>query len=189
MRERLEELERVNKKKEKDEEKKHKFLKPGCEKQYKFNEKIKEQLCEKLSLELKKHFRRGVPERVEQMIKEGEKEIDEQNHNLKIADEFGFKGLETFSKEELARNDKEEKRIKAMRKELKDREEKRKTKLGKEGFRGFRDRNRFGFQRNDRREDKDKKTKDDPKCYNCQGYGHIARDCTKAKVGGGRGRR
>ena len=30
------------------------------------------------------------------------------------------------------------------------------------------------------------KTKDNhnTKCYNCQGFGHYARDCTKAKQGG-----
>ena len=50
--------------------------------------------------------------------------LGEHNHKLKIADEFGFDGLETFSKEELARNDKEEKKIKAMRKEKKEKEEK-----------------------------------------------------------------
>ena len=185
LRERLDEVERVNKKlEEKEKDKKHKFKKPGCEKQFKFNEKVQEVLCEKLRLELKKHFRRGVPDKIEELIKAGEKELDEQNHKLKVADEFGFHGLETFSKEELARDDKEEKKIKAMRKEKKEKEEKMRAKRGKEGgYRGFRER-RFG----DRREDGDKKTKDDPKCYNCQGFGHIARDCTKAKVGG-RGRR
>ena len=59
--------------------------------------------------------------------------MGEHNYKLKIADEFGFDGLDTFSKEDLARNDKEEKKIKAMRKEKKEKEEKLRAKRGKEG--------------------------------------------------------
>ena len=182
LRERLDEVERVNKKlEEKEKDKKHKFTKPGCEKQFKFNEKVKEILCEKLSLELKKHFRRGVPDKIEEMIKTGEKELDEQNHKLKIADEFGFDGLKTFSKEELARDDKEEKKLKAMRKEKKEKEDKLKTRRGKDGgFRGYRER-RFEDKKEDR---SPRKAKEDTKCFNCERYGHIARDCTKPKRGG-----
>ena len=43
---------------------------------------------DKLKVELKKHFKDGLPEKVEEIIKEGEKEVDEQNHRLKIADDF-----------------------------------------------------------------------------------------------------
>ena len=54
--------------------------------------------------------------------------MDDQNHKMKIADEFGFKALDEFLKEELARNAKEEKKIKRHRKEKKEREEKFKGK-------------------------------------------------------------
>ena len=74
--ERLEEVERINAKLEKK-EKDFKFTKTGCETQYKFNNKIKEVCGEKMRVELKKHFRNGLPEKIEELIKEGEKEIDD----------------------------------------------------------------------------------------------------------------
>ena len=99
--ERLEEVERVNAKFEKKEkEKDFKFTNEGCEKQYKFNDKMKDLFSDKLKSDLKKHFKDGLPEKVEEIIKEGEKEFDEQNHKLKIADEFGFCSLADFIKED-----------------------------------------------------------------------------------------
>ena len=122
--ERLEEVERINAKLEKKEkDKDFKFTKTGCENQYKFNIKIKELCGEKMRVELKKLFRDGLPPKIEELIKEGEKEIDDENHKLKIANEFGYKAVEDFTKEDLARNEKEEKKIKWLRKE-KEREEK-----------------------------------------------------------------
>ena len=82
---------------------KHRRL--GCERQYKFNEKMKDMFGDKLKNELKKHFKNGLPDKVEEIIKEDEKELDEQNHKLKIADELGFKSLDDFVKEDLARDD------------------------------------------------------------------------------------
>ena len=85
----LEELERVNVKFEKKEkEKEFKFTNKGCEKQFKFNGKMKELFSDKLKVELKKHFKDGLPEKVEEIIREGEKEVDEQNYWLKISDDF-----------------------------------------------------------------------------------------------------
>ena len=104
--EQLEEVERVNAKlKRKEKEKEFKFTKAGCERQYKFNEKMKDMFGDKLKNELKKHFKNGLPDKVEEIIKEDEKELDEQNHKWKIADEFGFKSLDDFVKEDLARDD------------------------------------------------------------------------------------
>ena len=78
--ERVEEVERVNAKlEEKEKEKKFKFSKPGCETQFKFNTKIKDLWGDKLRVELKKHFKNGLPEKIEGLVKEGEKEIDDQN--------------------------------------------------------------------------------------------------------------
>ena len=116
--ERMDEGERIIAKLEKKEkEREFKFSKPGCEKQYRFNSKIRELIGDKLRFELQKHFRGGVPDKMERLIKEVEKEIDDQNHKLKIADEFGFRALDDFDKEDLARDDKEEKILKALRKE------------------------------------------------------------------------
>ena len=95
----MEEVERVNAKLEKN-EKEFKFTDKDCEKQYKFNDKMKDLFSDKLKAELKKLFKDGLPEKVEEIIKEGEKEFDEQNHKLKIADEFGFCSLADFIKED-----------------------------------------------------------------------------------------
>ena len=200
--ERLEEVERINAKFEKKEkEKEFKFTKTGCETQYKFNVKIKELYSEKLKVELKKHFKNGLPGKIEELIKEGEKEIDDENHKLKIANEFGFKAVEEFTKEDLARDEKEEKKIKLLRKEKKEKEEKnrsyRNNQSGRDGYRSFKDGYRgFGDTYKDKKfeskrnsKDGDKfKSKDDIKCYNCQGFGHMARDCSKPQSGG-RGRK
>ena len=147
--ERLEEVERINSKLEKKEkDKEFKITKIGCENQFKFNNKIKEISGEKMRVELKKHFKNGLPPKVEELIKEGEKEIDYENHKLKIANEFGFKAVEDFVKEDLARDDKEEKKIKRLRKE-KEREEKargyRSFRGGRGSFRSFGD-GRQGFE-------------------------------------------
>ena len=199
--ERLEEVERINAKLEKKgKEKEFKFTKLGCENQYKFNIKIKDLYSEKLRIELKKHFKDGLPEKIEELIKEGEKEIDDENHKLKIANEFGFKAVEEFTKEDLARDEKEEKKIKSLRKEKKEREEKsrsyRGNRGGRDSFRSFKDGYRgLGDSYKDRKFEGKKyskesgdKTKADVKCYNCQGFGHMARDCSKPQSGG-RGRK
>jgi len=116
--ERVEEAERLNAKLEvKEKEKKFKFSKTGCETQFKFNSKIKDLWGDELKVELKKHFKEGLPEKIEGLVKEAEKEIDDQNHKLKIADEFGFPALDDFTKEDLARDEKEEKKIKALKKD------------------------------------------------------------------------
>ena len=110
--------------KAKEEDEKFKFSKPGCEKQFKFNIKMKDRFGVDLKTELERCF---------------EKEIDEQNFKLKVADEFGFEAMEDFSKEDLARNKEEEKKIKVFRKEKKDREQRTVKKGTPRWFRKFRD--------------------------------------------------
>ena len=205
--ERLEEVERVNAKLEKkNKDKEFKFTKTSCETQHKFNSKLKEICAEKMRVELKKHFREGLPAKIEELIKEGEKEIDDENHKLKIADEFGSKAVVEFSKEDLARNDKEEKKIKRLRKDKKEREEKARSsgfaRGGRGGYRGYRSapRNYGTFARFDGRfdgrfdkgSDREKVGKEESKtkagagvkCYNCQGFGHMARECSKPQADG-----
>ena len=197
----VEEEERVNAKlEEKEKEKKFKFSKSGCETQFKFNTKIKDLWGDKLRVELKKHFKNGLPEKIEGLVKEGEKEIDDQNHKLKIADEFGFPALDDFIKEDLARDEKEEKKVKALKKEKKEKEEKGRSRRGrggyaggKDGFRGFRgsfrgsrDKSFYGGRSN--KVTDSLKDREDIKCFSCQSWRHMARDCVKP-LSGGRGRR
>ena len=192
--ERLEKAERINAKLEvKGKEKKFKFSKPGCEKQLNFNSKMKDLFGDDLKVELQKHFKEGLPEKIGGLVKEAEKEIDDQNLRLKIADEFGYKAMQDFIKEDLARDEKEEKKIKALRKEKKEREERDK---GKGGFRGFRSRgsgaglrNKYSFEKDsgERRSRKgadSRRGREDIECFNCQAVGHMARDCVKLSSGG-----
>ena len=196
--ERLEKAERINAKLEvKEKEKKFKFSKPGCEKQFKFNSKMKDLFGEDLKVELEKHFKGGLPEGIGGLVKEAGKEIDDQNLRLKIADEFGFKAMEDFVKEDLARDEKEEKKIKALRKEKKEREEKVRGKGWREGHGGFRAgrvffsrpwASRVGSKDFERDFVKKKSWKEvggraDMKCYSCQGVGHMARDCLRSSSG------
>ena len=180
--ERLEKAERINARLEvKEKEKKFKFSKPGCEKQFKFNSKMKDLFGDDLKVELEKHFKEGLPEGIGGLVKEAGKEIDDQNLKLKVADEFGFKAMEEFGKEDLARDEKEEKKIKALRKEKKEREEKGRGKghvsrpwTARVGNKGFeRDSVKRGSW----------KGRADMKCYSCLGLGHMARDCVRSSSG------
>ena len=192
---RLEEVERVNVKLKKKDKDKFTWSKKGCETQFKFNSKVKDIAVDKMRVELRKHFK-TLPSKIEELIKEGEKEIDDGNHKLKIANDFGFKAVEEFVKDDLARNDEEGKKIKRFRKEKKEREEKlrsiRGVRGGRGGFRGFGGYfggNRSGFVKETQKggasaRDADKSK--DLKCFQCQGYGHMARECTKAYVPKGR---
>ena len=165
--ERLDKAERINAKLEaKGKEKKFKFSKSGCETQFKFNSKIKDLWGDDLKVELEKHFKEGLPEKIGGLVKEAEKEIDDQNHSLKIADEFGFLAMKDFIKEDLARNEKEEKKIKALRKDKKEKEE----KSGPGGAEVVMPMARAASGKIN--------------CYNCQAVGHMARDCVKPSLGG-----
>ena len=201
--ERLGEVERVNTKLKKKDEDKFTFIKKGCENQFKFNNKVKDIVIDRMKVELQKHFK-TLPLKIDELIKEGEKEIDDRNHKLKIANDYGFKAVEEFAKEDLARNDEEEKKIKRFRKEKKEREEKargyRGFRGGRSGFRGFGDgrqgyenRRGWGGSYKDKKFDEggavrgsDKAEVKDVRCYNCQGFGHMARDCSKPHVSKGR---
>ena len=160
--------------------KKHKWSKVGCEKQFDFNESIKETFVVKLKNDLVKEFgERGVPRHLEDTIKEGEVQIDDRNHKLKIADALGFDALEVFEKEDLARDEKEEKKLKMLRKEAKEKKEKaQSSRRGRLGARG-----RFREGRDVRVNEKTNSNKDDVVCYRCDQKGHFARDCRVKQEG------
>jgi len=102
--ERLVEAEKFNVKlKAKEEDEKFKFSKPGCEKQFKFNIKMKDRFGVDLKMELERCFEKELPAGVKRLVEEVEKEIDGQNVKLKVADEFGLEAMEDFNKEDLAR--------------------------------------------------------------------------------------
>ena len=69
--ERLEKLERYEEKIKKKEKEEFKWTKTGCEKQHDFNEEVKEVYSEKLRSELRRHFQGELPNKVEEIIKEG----------------------------------------------------------------------------------------------------------------------
>ena len=200
---RIGEVERFNAKTKKKDDDNFTFSKKGCERQVKFNNKVKDITVDRMRVELTKLL--GVlPPKISDLIKEGEKEIDDGNHVLKVADSYGFKAAEEFVKDELARTADEEKKIKRFRKEKKEREEKARSyrgfRGGRGGFRGFGD-GRQGYEARggwssfykDRKFDGDRAARDndkskskDVRCYNCQGFGHMARDCSKPHVPKGR---
>ena len=151
--------------KAKEEDENFKFSKPGCEKQFKFNIKMKDRFGVDLKTELEGCFEKKLPKEVEGLVKEVEEVIDEQNVKLKIADEFGFGAMEDFNKEDLARNKEEEKKIKVFRKEKKDREQRTVKNGTPRWFRKFRD--------------------DYNRCYSCWELGHAARDCVRRDSGRG----
>ena len=184
--ERLVVAEKYNAKlKAKEEDEKFKFFKSGCERQFKFNIKMKDRFGGDLKTELERCFENELPAGVKILVEEVEKEIDEQNVKLKVADEFGFEVMEDFSKEDLARNKEEEKKIKVFRKEKRDREE---MSVGKEKVLrmvwgqhcGVRDEFMSKWWKGYRRVLYDR-------CYSCFGVGHFAVECVRR--GSERGRR
>jgi hypothetical protein len=191
---RLEKAERINAKLEmKEKEDEFKLSKSGCETQFKFNIQMKDRFGDNLKVELKKHFKKELPEKVGGLVKEVEKEIDDQTLKLKVADKFGFKAMEDFIKEDLARNEKE-KKIKALRKEKRDREEEVGGKAGLQGswFRGVGGRAKyFGLWESAggaRSGGKDVRGLG-VKCFSCLGIGHVAKDCVRRGFESSSGRR
>ena len=101
---------------EKKQEAQTEFKSEGIRKQHEFNVKVMESFG-KLRDEMEEAFAGKIPENLDDTIKEGEDLLDERLHTLKIADEFGWPAVRVFEKEDLARNDKEEKKLGQLRKE------------------------------------------------------------------------
>ena len=60
-----------------------------------------------------------------EFVSAGEKLVHDRIHLLRIADKFGWAGANDFMEEELARDEKEEKKLKAIRKEFEAKREKK----------------------------------------------------------------
>ena len=69
-----------------------------------------------------------------EFINTGEKRVHDRIHLLRVADKFGWAGANDFVEEELARDEKEEKKLKGIRKEFEAKKEKKFQGKGNKGF-------------------------------------------------------
>ena len=109
------ELEVVKKKLEKIESKKKEkeWANIGIKKQAEFAIDIRE-YHEELNVRLEMEFG-PVSDSLREFIKQGESKVHNRVHLLKIADKYGWAGATDFQEEELARDSKEEKKLKVIR--------------------------------------------------------------------------
>ena len=108
----------------------------SCEFQYKYNDGVKDWIVEDLRRELERKFGDEIPESLEEVVKKGEKLVDDRNFLVKMADELGWSAVGEFEKDELARDEKEEKKLAKLRKEFKERESRVRFRNGRRYYRG-----------------------------------------------------
>ena len=108
-------MEVVKKKLEKIESKKKEkeWANTGIKKQAEFAIDIRE-YHEELNVRLEMEFG-PVSDSLREFIKQGESKVHNRVHLLKIADKYGWAGATDFQEEELARDGKEEKKLKVIR--------------------------------------------------------------------------
>jgi hypothetical protein len=187
-------LDYENKKRKERDADDRKWNKKGCESQFKFNIKVGDNF-DKVTAELGEIFHSrlevDIPFTLAELVKEGKQLVSDRNHDLKIADEYGWEGLEVFKGEELARNEKEEKKLAQLKKQMK--EKKSSWNTGKEAPRKhFQDRKGRGSDlsrggQGDRGGAAGRRP--NVQCNTCAGWGHFARDCyTGSSQKSGRGR-
>ena len=111
-------MERMEKKEEK---KRYDFKSAGLKAQAKHIHQYMDWQTAKLRDELELHFRR-LPESLEEVLAQGMLLLSERVQELRVADEYGWAGLATWRKDELARNPEEEKKLHQLKKDKKDRE-------------------------------------------------------------------
>ena len=108
-----------------DEKKEKEWSNNGIRKQAEWAMQVRddqEELRASLQAKLGEEFSGSLKE----LVKAGEKRVNDRIHLLRIADKFGWAGANDFMEEELARDEKEEKKLKAIRKKYG-------TKRGKKG--------------------------------------------------------
>ena len=86
-----------------------------------------EELRAKLQAKLGDEFSGSLKE----LVKAGEKRVNDRIHLLRVADKFGWQGANDFVEEELARDEKEEKKLKSIRKEFEAKKEKKNQGSGR----------------------------------------------------------
>ena len=175
------EVETIKKKLEKMENKKKEkeWSNSGIKKQAEFAIGIRE-YHEELNVRLEMEYG-PVSDSLQEFIKQGESKVHNRIHLLKVADKYGWAGATDFQEEELARDEKEEKKLKAIRKDFEARNKRNQggSMYKNTSYANYRDE---GTDNNkDTRKQENVSSKD---CYECGKAGHLARDC-RSKRGGG----
>jgi hypothetical protein len=166
-------LKEDNTRRNKDE---RKWNKKGVEHQYNFNNKAIraiENIGSGMEDFFHDQFDASPPDSLEDLVQQGKKLLVDRNHELKIVDEFDWEALETWNGEELARNEKEEKKLISIRKQYKDKRATG-TKPDKDAD------SKKPFERRGRWQESNANTsgrRTNVQCNACSGYGHYARDC------------
>ena len=115
VRRKLEKMERIKKEKE--------WQNKGIRKQAEFAMEIRD-YHEELRLRLEMEYG-PVSDSLKDFIKNGESLVHDRIHLLRVADKYGWSGATDFQEEELARDAREEKKLKAIRKEHEARKDKK----------------------------------------------------------------
>ena len=108
-------------------------------KQYLHQVRVRQLCVEDVRKQLEKHFgsKREVPQKIEEVIKLGEKEIDERIKMLRMADKVSWLAAEKYVADLLCDNDEDDRRWKQAIKEAKEEQAKRKNSSS-----GYHSRNR-----------------------------------------------
>ena len=99
------------------------------EKQYLHQVRVKQLCMEDVRKQLEAYFgsRREVPQKIKEVIKLGEKEIDERIKMLRMADKVSWLAVEKYVADPLCDNEDDDKRWKQAIKEAKEEQSKRKS--------------------------------------------------------------
>ena len=98
------------------------------EKQYLHQVRVKQLCIEDVRKQLEDHFglKKDVPEKIEEAIKIGEKEIDERIKMLRMADKASWLAVDKYVADPLCDNDEDDKKWKQAIKEAKEEQTKKK---------------------------------------------------------------
>ena len=154
-----------------DEKKEKEWSNNGIRKQAEWAMQVRddqEELRASLQAKLGDEFSGSLKE----LVKAGEKRVNDRIHLLRIADKFGWAGANDFVEEELARDEKEEKKLKSIRKEFEAKKEKKGQGSGK-GKGNFLYKKQVENYEDTRKPD----NQGAKNCFECDRPGHLARDC------------